>query len=368
MTKYIKTSGRVSLRSGFTVIELLVVIAVISLLCSLILPGVLSARGAARRVQCKSNLKNVGLALYSQAQNKGRFPSGGTFSSITPDGYSNWVQEILPFLERNDIAELWHSDQPYNSPENLVLANTRIQVLECPDDITVVPSFGNLSYAANGGFAWTSAGECPATLHALASPVQWAVAIDLNGDGKTCANDTYVPMVGTDHDLMLRSGMFFMESYPPGTGIRRAHTIDSVHDGLTNTLLVLENYRAGYDPFFPDFGGWSSPEAWRTCVFVSGYTCDKLQCSAANVDFSRANSRQIPYQWESINFGRTQPEGRAPWPNSFHMGGFHAVFGDGHVRFFSEQLDGRVYVALMSPQGSRINGPLSQSLVSATDY
>src|SRR5438552_889801 len=96
---------------GFTLIELLVVIAIIAVLIALLLPAVQQAREAARRTQCRNNLKQLTLALHNYESTSNTFPPGGVSTlSIQPPtaGYCTsgsdrtrapWTVMILPFLD-----------------------------------------------------------------------------------------------------------------------------------------------------------------------------------------------------------------------------------------------------------------------------
>ena len=163
-------------RRGFTLIELLVVIAIIAILIALLLPAVQQAREAARRTQCRNNLKQLGLAFHNYHDQHKRFPMAGQIAGFGVDMDRpftwTWSQMILPFIDQaplynqlnvggtpsvpNNAANMTnihdYRTANANTPERLLL--TKIPVYFCPsasggDTNKYAKHMGTLMYGAN---------------------------------------------------------------------------------------------------------------------------------------------------------------------------------------------------------------------------
>ena len=151
-------------RKGFTLIELLVVIAIIAILIALLLPAVQQAREAARRTQCKNNLKQIGLALHNYLDVFTVFPpsfvsDGRGTTSGTPGGEWSVHARILPYLEESNLYSQMDLKLSYSDPSgvNDGIATQRIAGFLCPSEVNdmqrVDSSTGAaIHYPVNYGF------------------------------------------------------------------------------------------------------------------------------------------------------------------------------------------------------------------------
>ncbi|MCA9067093.1 MAG: DUF1559 domain-containing protein, partial [Planctomycetaceae bacterium] len=103
---------RQSLKRGFTLIELLVVIAIIAILIALLLPAVQQAREAARRTQCKNNMKQFGLAMHNYHEAHSTFPLGTSVNFSTSSGGGNFISNgivmMLPYFDQTNLSNLYN--------------------------------------------------------------------------------------------------------------------------------------------------------------------------------------------------------------------------------------------------------------------
>jgi prepilin-type N-terminal cleavage/methylation domain-containing protein/prepilin-type processing-associated H-X9-DG protein len=117
---------------GFTLVEVLVVIAIIGVLVALLLPAVQAAREAARRVQCKNNLHQMGIALHNYQDVYRHFPSGFVWPNRT-----FWTGQLLPYVEQDVLFDTLDFTVPptWTVPLNSTACATFLDVFRCPSSI-----------------------------------------------------------------------------------------------------------------------------------------------------------------------------------------------------------------------------------------
>ena len=142
---------------GFTLIELLVVIAIIAILIALLLPAVQQAREAARRSQCKNNLKQIGLALHGYLASTSVFPPSYCIGATTGGTWSIHAR-ILPYLDQGNAFKKADLTVGYSAPPNSTngITSQSLPIYRCPSEINrdnsaTTPSYFPPNYAFNGG-------------------------------------------------------------------------------------------------------------------------------------------------------------------------------------------------------------------------
>lgn len=194
-----------SYHRGFTLIELLAVIAVIAILIALLLPAVQQAREAARRTQCKNNLKQIGLALHNYVEsNKVLPPSGSIRAGTTFSGNNgSWSihGRLLPYLELASAYKQVNLTVAWDQAPNF---NTGVPLLKVPTYFCPSDSNDALRVTATGA--------------AFTRPVTYGFNM-----GTWLIWD---PVTGQGSD-----GLFWMNS---------STNISAVRDGLSNTLAAAE--------------------------------------------------------------------------------------------------------------------------------
>lgn len=152
----VESSGKK--RRGTTLVELLVTIGIIGTLIALLLPAVQSAREAARRAECGSNLRQIGVGLQNYHDAYKTYPPG-KFGSMGVAGWG-WGRQLLPFLEQGALHDSLPNGGTMPTPPSGALARA-LPVYRCPSDTgpdsnTSRNCFGLSSYIGSGGVIFAS--------------------------------------------------------------------------------------------------------------------------------------------------------------------------------------------------------------------
>lgn len=304
-------------RSGFTLIELLVTISIIAILVSLLLPAVQNAREAARRVQCRNNLKQIGLAVHNFEGTYRRFPASGYTKATTANPYGSyvsWRASVLPYLEQSAAFDDYRFDQHWWSDENLAAGRHKLSVYQCPS----VPSQAPITQAV---------AKSPRPALTFPEPVQRS-----DYDAVMGIRNIIDPAFYANRST-IRSVMF-----------RNSETrFADITDGSSNTIAVIEcaarpdvyRRQQRVAELKNDQGnGWLDSES---AFSVDGASADGSQQGRGAVVTSA--SMNVTNENEIY---------------SFHSGGALFLFADGHVSFLSESIDLKTLAKLITRAGGEV--------------
>ena len=313
-------------RRAFTLIELLVVIAIIAILIALLLPAVQQAREAARRTQCRNNLKQWGVALHNYHETFGVWPAAlmgsGRYNNRISNGVRNstgWVA-LLPFIDDAATYNKWDFDQassrsnPYNRPSvgndttNAALWDTVPESLLCPSH----PDAGQKSTFQPGTNGFYSRRNATRTSYLFST----GVFTDYNAFYTTYNGD-------------VRQGAF---------GNNGGATFAQITDGTSNSICIGEGWGGGNYRTSTHYGPWGLVGT-HTSIHGRVVSNSSTVVNPANTNIYRANwhmnapynnnARARVYAW---NF------------SSGHGSGAHFLLCDGSVRFISDTVDYNLFV------------------------
>ncbi len=312
-------------RRAFTLIELLVVIAIIAVLIALLLPAVQQAREAARRTQCKNNLKQLGLALHNYHDTYRGFPMGKT----SPNSMSTHPR-LLPFLDQTPMFNLIDFNYAASHANNTVPRNTTLAAFLCPSDSDQMPA---LAGGRNNYYTNTGTGV-------------------LNASPSTVVGNP-------NYGMPAANGVFYENSFT-----RMGH----VSDGTSNTAMMSERQLGdgsnslstrATDTFQPGTYPNTADEARDQCRLVNVADLTKQGKSNGGVPWLTPD-HTTTYYYHTLtpnDLSCMYPPGRiATTANSKHTGGVHVLLCDGSVRFVSSNIDLGIWRAIGTREGGEIIG------------
>jgi len=304
--------------SGFTLIELLVVIAIIAVLIALLLPAVQQAREAARRSQCKNNLKQLGLALHNYHDSIRTFPpafSQHSWKGTNLAGQSidtlptfNWMVYVLPYIDQSAMY-----NQLSFSASTRVAPNSQFMTkmppnFACPSD----PAGGVITSHTPGdgkiiqGYDFSA--DIPATIghNYMLSGSVFDCESDGSSDNGFCSS---TGGRGFAADTRVWDGDAY--NFPGNSQCRR---IRDITDGTSNTIAV----------------GEILPDCYAAANWMYGDTNNFSTSNGINTKMTKT-CRFLGGDWTYWHEGRGF--------KSMHIGGIQVLMSDGSVKFISQSID-----------------------------
>ena len=305
------------IRNGFTLIELLVVIAIIAILIALLLPAVQQAREAARRTQCKNNLKQFGIAMHNYHDVNRTLPIGSLHVGNNYDGHS-WYSRILSYMEQDNLADTVNYTVIVGGNNNPQLRTTKIDAHYCPSDMPIMQEEGNTTwqiwrtnYAANFGNT------------------------DYGARDKTAGGVTVTGVQGP-------------------FGLNTSYAFRDITDGLSNTLLIGEVIT----PKDLGWGGWYGVPMYAG---GAGFTTFNSPNSAGPDEAARQCYTNLGGGVNAICNVTTSGNDLASvqaqvfTARSQHPGGVQVTMSDGSARFVSENVDLNTWRSAATASGGEVN-------------
>ncbi|MGD9857525.1 MAG: DUF1559 domain-containing protein [Planctomycetaceae bacterium] len=344
-------------KRAFTLIELLVVIAIIAILIALLLPAVQQAREAAKRTQCKNNMKQITLAFHNYHDTYGVFPPGvvmrarhlypycSMLGSPPDDGGAPWPVLLLPYLEQSNLYETFVSEGAWFPRWDF-----RTSVYE-PKNYTA------------------QEGDSPVFYRCPSNPNSSKERYILTYYGCEGGGDTHLLVTYQDNSGVKANPLGPCYSTAPGVLTARIFwdngilypnsntSISEVRDGTSNTVILGEQMYVGLRKVYTDFAGSGQSFHWTWCSSSRAHPGSNPHHSSLTATYDGINNPTVTYthaQALAIG-GAARAHGQQMLTfSSWHTGGAHMGFADGAIKFLSQNMDLRTY---------RLMGPRADSLV-----